>query len=192
MQTRVKTMTEREMKVCRNFCQNFNLEVWANIQKRWERSTRLERWQRSKTCQTFLTFHLIYIYRYLADKQLLFLTVNIFIHWIFNVIFNPVHHHCHLFTDFYKRFTCVEFKPFFIARKSNTFIFWRACLLVVPAGFDPRTYNIKTLHFNSSVDNVPSSPVFQTSKKLWNTPCLPLKDNKTLWKYFRGCMGVLR
>ena len=60
-------------------------------------------------------------------------------------MFNPVHHHCHLFTDFYKRLICAEFKPFFIARKSDTPILWRACLLVVPAGFDPRTYNIGTL-----------------------------------------------
>ena len=65
-------------------------------------------------------------------------------------MFNPVHHHCHPFTDFYKKLICAEFKPFFIVRKSNTFIFWKACLLVVPAGFDPRIYNIKTLHFNSS------------------------------------------
>ena len=60
-------------------------------------------------------------------------------------MFNPVYHHCHLFTDFYKRFTCVELKPFFIARKSDTFIFWKACLLVVPAGLDPRTCSIGTL-----------------------------------------------
>ena len=91
-----------------------------------------------------------YIYRYFADRQLFFLTVNTFIYWIFNVIFNPVHHHCHLFTDFYKKFTCVEFKPLLIVRKSDTFIFWKACLLVVPAGFNPRIYNIKTLHYNSS------------------------------------------
>ena len=71
-------------------------------------------------------------------------------------MFNPVHHYCHPFTDFYKKFTCVEFKPFLTVRKSNTFIFWKACLLVVPAGFDLRIYNIRTLHFNSSVDNVPS------------------------------------
>ena len=130
----------------RNVCPNFNLAIWANVQKRWERSTRLERWQRSKTCQTFLTFHFIYIYRYLANKQLFSFIVNTFIHWIFNVIFHPVHHHCHPFTDFYKRLTFVEFKPFFLVRKSDTFIFWKACLLIVPAGLDPRTYNIGTLH----------------------------------------------
>ena len=56
----------------RNVCQNFNLTIWANIQKRWERSTRLELWQRSRTCQTFLTFHFIYIYRYFADKPFFF------------------------------------------------------------------------------------------------------------------------
>ena len=61
-------------------------------------------------------------------------------------MFNPVHHHCHLFTDFYKGFICVEIRPFLIARKSDTFILWRACLLVVPAGLDPRTYSIGTLH----------------------------------------------
>ena len=60
-------------------------------------------------------------------------------------MFNLVHHHYHLFTDFYKGFTCAEFKPLLIARKSDTLIFWRACLLVVPAGFDPRTYSIGTL-----------------------------------------------
>ena len=60
---------------------------------------------------------------------------------------NPVHHHCHPFTDFYKGLICVEPKPLFIARKSDTLIFWRACLLVVPAGLDPRTYSIGTLQF---------------------------------------------
>ena len=60
-------------------------------------------------------------------------------------MFNPVHHHCHLFTDFYKRLICAEPKTFFIVRKSDTFILWRACLLVVPAGLDPRTYSIGTL-----------------------------------------------
>ena len=83
-------------------------------------------------------------------------------------MFNPVHHHCHPFTNFDKRLTYVELKPFFIARKSDTFIFWKVCLLVVPAGFDPRIYNIRTLHFNSSVDNVPLST------------CLFFKDNKIL------------
>ena len=68
----------------------------------------------------------IYIYRYLADKQLFSLAINTFIYWIFNVMFNPVHHHCHLFTDFYKRLTCAELKPFLTVRKSDTFIFWRA------------------------------------------------------------------
>ena len=65
-------------------------------------------------------------------------------------MFNRVHHHCHPFTDFYKGFICVDFKPLFTARKLNIFIFWRACLSVVPVGFDPRIYNIKTLHSNSS------------------------------------------
>ena len=60
-------------------------------------------------------------------------------------MFNPVHHHCHPFTDFYKRLICAEFKPFLTARKSDTFIFWRAYLLVVPVGFDPRIYSIGTL-----------------------------------------------
>ena len=61
-------------------------------------------------------------------------------------MFNPVHHHCHLFTDFYKGFTCAELKSFLLVRKSDTLILWRACLLVVPAGLDPRTYSIRTLH----------------------------------------------
>ena len=95
-------------------------------------------------------------------------------------MFNPVYYYCHPFTDFYKKLTCVEFKPFFIVRKSNTFIFWKACLLVVPVGFDPRIYNIKTLHFNSSVDNVPLST------------CLFFKNNKTPWKYPRGYIKVLK
>ena len=60
-------------------------------------------------------------------------------------MFNPVHHHCHPFTDFYKGLTCVEPKPLLTARKSDTLILWRACLLVVPAGLNPRTYNIGTL-----------------------------------------------
>ena len=59
---------------------------------------------------------------------------------------NPVHHRCHPFTDFYKRLTCVEPRPLLIARKSDTPILWRACLLVVPAGLDPRAYSIGTLH----------------------------------------------
>ena len=58
---------------------------------------------------------------------------------------NPVHHHCLPFTDFYKRLICVEPRPFFTARKSDTLILWRACRLVVPAGLDPRTYSIGTL-----------------------------------------------
>ena len=65
-------------------------------------------------------------------------------------MFNSVHHHFHPFTDSYKRLICVEPKPLFTARKSDTFIFWKVYLLVVPVGFDPRIYNIKTLHFNSS------------------------------------------
>ena len=32
-------------------------------------------------------------------------------------MFNPVLHHCQFFTDFYKKLTCVEFKPLFIARQ---------------------------------------------------------------------------
>ena len=126
------------------------IRVWQfgqTFQKRWERSTHWERWQRSRTCQTFLTFT-SYIYRYFANRQLFFLIVNTFIHWIFNVMFNPAYHHCHLFTDFYKKFTCVELKPLLIARKSDTPIFWRACLLVVLAGFNPRTYSIRTLQLS--------------------------------------------
>ena len=59
---------------------------------------------------------------------------------------NPAHHHCHPFTDFYKGLTCAELKPLLIARKSDTPILWRACLLVVPAGLNPRIYSIGTLH----------------------------------------------
>ena len=63
-------------------------------------------------------------------------------------MFNPVNHHCHPFTDFYKGLICVEPKPLLTARKSDALILWRACLrqLVVPVGFDPRTYSIRTLH----------------------------------------------
>ena len=117
--------------------------------------------------QSGQTSHLKFIYRFFANKQFLSLAVNTFIHWIFNVMFNPVHHHCYLFTDFYKRFTCAELKSLFIARKSDTFIFWRACLLVVPAGFNPRIYNIRTLHFNSSgrMDNDRIIVLFSLKRK---------------------------
>ena len=63
-------------------------------------------------------------------------------------MFNPVHHHCHPFTDFYKKLICAEFKLFFLVRKSDTLIRWRACLLVVRAGLDPRTYSIGTLQIS--------------------------------------------
>ena len=66
-------------------------------------------------------------------------------------MFNLVYYHCHFFTDFYKRLICFELKPLLTVRKSDTFILWRACLLVVPAGLDPRTYSIGTLHSNTSV-----------------------------------------
>ena len=103
-------------------------------------------------------------------------------------MFNPVHHHCHLFTDFYKKFICVEFRPLLIVRKSNTLIFWRACLLVVPAGFDPRIYNIKTLHFNSSVDNVPLSKWFSNVRGILKTQCLPF-NQQTHGNTFGGVWG---
>ena len=92
-------------------------------------------------------------------------------------MFNTVHHHCYPFTDFYKKFTCVEFKPIFIVRKSNIFIFLRACLLDVPAAFDPRIYNIRTLHFNSSgkMDNDRIIVLFSLKKKHVET----LLDSKT-------------
>ena len=35
-------------------------------------------------------------------------------------MFNPVHHHCYPFTDFYKNFTYVEPKPFFTVRQIKT------------------------------------------------------------------------
>ena len=95
--------------------------------------------------QTSPTSHPIYIYIAISQIDIFFLTVNTFIHWIFNVMFNPVHYHCHPFTDIYKGLICVELKPFFTARKSDTPILWRACLLVVPAGLHPRTYSIRTL-----------------------------------------------
>ena len=146
----------------------------GSLGKRWERSNILGTFgtlATFQTCQTLLTFHLIYICRYLADRQLLLLAVNTFIYWIFNVMPNPVHHHCYPFTDFYKKFICAEPKPFFIVRKSNTFIFWKASLLVVPAGFDPRIYNIKTLHFNSSgkMDNDRIIVLFSLKKTCQST-----------------------
>ena len=121
--------------------------VWQfgqTLKKRWERSARLDvgnvpgRVRLSSRSTS-------YICRYFADRQLFSLAINTFIYWIFNVMFNSVHHHCHPFTDFYKRFTCVEPRPFFTVRKSDTLILWRACLLVVPAGLNPRTYSIGTL-----------------------------------------------
>ena len=137
------------------FCRERLLKLkLGSLGKRWERSNTLgtfgtsPRSRRVRRSLTFLTFHFIYIYRYLVNKQLLFLTINTFIHRIFNVMFNPVHHHCHPFTDYYKRFTCAEPKTFLIARKSNIFILWKTCLLVVPAGHDPRTYSIGTLQLH--------------------------------------------
>ena len=32
-------------------------------------------------------------------------------------MFNPVYHHFHLLTNFYKKFVYVEFKPLFIVRQ---------------------------------------------------------------------------
>ena len=32
-------------------------------------------------------------------------------------MFNPVHHHCHPFTDFYQKLICVEFEPIFFDRQ---------------------------------------------------------------------------
>ena len=52
-------------------------------------------------------------------------------------MFNRVHHYCYLFTDFYKKFLYVEFKPFFMVRKIRQFYFLESCLLVIPFGFDP-------------------------------------------------------
>ena len=67
-------------------------------------NVQVERWNvwHFGNVQTCLTFPFIYICRYLADRQLLSLAVNTFIYWIPNVMFNPVHHHCHPFTDFIK------------------------------------------------------------------------------------------
>ena len=79
---------------------------------------------------------------------------------------NPAHHHCHLFTDFHKGLTCAEPKPFLTARKSDTFILWRACLLVVPAGLDPRTYSIGTLQNVPNHDMVFEIPFTFTRKHL--------------------------
>ena len=105
----------------------FNRKV---CRERWERPPRqnvqVEHWNvwHVGNVQTCLTFHPIYICRSLANRQLLSLTVNTFIYWIPNVMFNPVHHHCHPFTDFYKKFTCVEFKPFFIVRQIKQLYFF--------------------------------------------------------------------
>ena len=147
---------------------------------------RLTRWRRSDVPDVP---PYIYIYRYLANKQFFSLVVNTFIHWIFNVVFNPVHYYCHPFTNFYKRLIYAEFKPFFIVRKSNTLIFWKVCLLVVPVGFDPRIYNIKTLHFNNSVDNVPSTKRFQTSGGFWKQHVYLSKTTKPHVNTFGGAWG---
>ena len=73
---------------------------------------------------------------------------------------NPAYHHCHPFTDFYKGLTCSEPRPFLTARKSDTLIFWKACLLVVPAGLNPRTYSIGTLHLGRPCDLFISESVY--------------------------------
>ena len=103
-------------------------------------------------------------------------------------MFNPVHHHCHPLTDFYKRFTCAEFKPFLFVRKSDTFIFWRDCLLVVPAGLDPCTYSIRTLQKIPNQKNPSFRPLrlvlkpFRSAK----SPILSFKDIKYCTQFPNG------
>ena len=60
-----------DRKVCRERLPKFK---FGSLGKRWERSKRVRR------SQTFLTFHPIYICRYLADRQLFFLAVKTFIY----------------------------------------------------------------------------------------------------------------
>ena len=86
-------------------------------------------------------------------------------------MFNPVHHHCHPFMDFYKGLTCAEPRPLLIVRKSDTPIFWRACLLVVPAGLDPRTYSIGTLHNYSKLEKGWSAQSVRTFARKNQTNC---------------------
>ena len=51
---------------------------------------------------------------------------------------NPVYYHCPPFTDSYKGFTCAELRPLLTVRQVRHLIFWKARLLVVPAGLNPR------------------------------------------------------
>ena len=55
-----------------------------------------------------------------------------------NVTCKPVHHHCHLYTDFITDSHALNLNHFSLLDKSNNFIFWKACQLVVLVGFDPR------------------------------------------------------
>ena len=50
--------------------------------------------------------------------------------------------------------------------------FWKVCLLVVPVGFDLRIYNIRTLHFNNSVDKrtVINMFIFQKQQNFMEIP----------------------
>ena len=97
-------------------------------------------------------------------------------------MFYPVHHHYHLFTDFYKGLICVELRLFLTARKSDTFILWRACLLVVPAGLDSRTYSIGTLQTRPTLRTSPI-PNPSRSNGMGSTPpppdCHPIPRDGT-------------
>ena len=69
--------------------------------------------------------------------------------------------------DFYKKLTYVEFKPFFIGRQIKQFYFLESLFVGRSRWFRPRFQcNIKTLHFNSSINNM---FIFQKQKLYGNT-----------------------
>ena len=66
-------------------------------------------------------------------------------------MFNTVHHHCHLFTDFYKKFICPEFKLLFIVRQIKQLHPLEGLFVGRSRWFRPTFQcNTGTLHFNNS------------------------------------------
>ena len=53
-------------------------------------------------------------------------------------MFNPVHHHCHFFMDFYKNSEGLNLNHFLLFGKSDNLYPLEGLFLIVPAGFDPR------------------------------------------------------
>ena len=83
-------------------------------------------------------------------------------------MFNLVHHHCHFFTDSYKKLICVEFRTLLIVRQVKQAYFWKACLLVVPAGFDPRL-NEAQGRYNLFIRKSGKNFSFYINYKIFNT-----------------------